>query len=129
MDPRLVAEFQLIQKYYPDAELREDGWIRLPKVFLPTGIWNHDIVEIAIQAPPGYPGNPPYGIYVKPGLRLKSSNEKPGAYEDSLTTPFGEGWGKFSWQHDGWRASADLTAGSNLRNFIQTFAERFREAS
>ncbi len=129
MDARLVAEFQLIQKHYPDAELREDGWIRLPKFSLPSGVWNQSTIEVAIQVPPGYPGNPPYGIYVKPSLRLKSSDQKPGAYEEPATTPFGEGWGKFSWQHDGWHASADLLSGSNLRNFIQTFIERFREGS
>lgn len=130
MKERLDKEIALIRQSFPDAEYREDtGWVRLPKYSLPKGIWQSDIIEISFQIPKGYPGQAPYAFYVKPLLRLKSNNQKPQSYEDNAQTPFGNDWGKVSWQHVNWKPSNDVKSGSNLNNFVSTFIERFKEAS
>jgi len=130
MKERLDAEIALIRAFYPDAEYREDArWVRLPVYRLPPGVWEQEMVEVALQIPPGYPGEAPYGIYVRPGLRLKGSGQRPQNYEEPITIPFGTDWGKFSWQQDGWKPAADMRSASNLMNVIRTFADRFRQGA
>jgi hypothetical protein len=123
----MVQELKLLRREYPDLEYREDGeWFRVPLIQLPPGIWNRDETPVCFQAPPGYPGNPPYGFCVPAGLRL-SDGRLPNNYSEPVSTPFGGQWGKFSWQNDNWRPTGDVLSGSNLLNFVRTFHHRFRE--
>lgn len=130
MQERIKQEVALIHHFYPDAEYHESGWIRIPDYQLPDGIWNFASIEVSAQFPiPGYPGKAPYGIYVRPFLKLKESQAVPTNYTEPVGTPFGNEWGKFSWQPEKWRATADLYSGSNMMDFIRTFADRFKEGN
>ncbi|MBI3632554.1 MAG: hypothetical protein HY225_03835 [Candidatus Vogelbacteria bacterium] len=129
MKERIEAEVALIRRFYLNAEYHEAGWIRIPDYRLPEGIWNQTVIEVLAQFPiPGYPGQAPYGIHVRPCLRLKGL-QMPTNYTEPVGTPFGDNWGKFSWQPEGWRPTADLYSGSNMLDFIRTFIDRFREVT
>ncbi|HXG06097.1 MAG TPA: hypothetical protein VNI77_02085 [Nitrososphaera sp.] len=85
---------------------------------------------MAFQIPlAGYPGVPPYGIYAPAGLTFKGVLPDNYTEPASAQPPFGGTWGVFSWTpEDGqWRATADLVTGSNLLNWVLSFADRFRE--
>ncbi len=129
MKERIETELKLLRKAFPDTEYREEGyWFRIPAYLVPDGIWNVDKVAVAFQAPVGYPGQPPYAFYVQPGLRVKGTDQKPNNYEEPASgVPFEGVWAKFSWQHELWRPTADISSGSNLLNYVRTFADRFRE--
>jgi hypothetical protein len=128
MEERIKKELDLLRKRYPDLEYREDGhWIRIPAYSLPAG-WNRSSTDVAFQIPVGYPGTPPYGIYVPAGLMFKGN--KPNNYQEPAQNqpPFEGSWGIFSWRpRDQWRATANLVTGSNLLNWVMGFADRFRE--
>jgi len=127
---RIEQEIALLKKYFPYLEYREDGdWFLVPSYPLPSG-WSKATTDVAFQLPAaGYPGAPPYGIYTPSGLTFDGS--KPDNYTDPAPAqpPFGGSWGIFSWepQQGQWRATADLLTGSNLLNWVQGFAERFRQ--
>lgn len=128
---RIEVELGLLRKDHPDLEYK-DRWVRIPRFKLPVGIWNADSVELCFEIPAGYPGQAPYGFYVRPEILLKGPNGQaavPGAYASGQQTVFGPGWGKFSWQHDGWRPTADLVSGSNLAGFVRTALDRLMEAA
>lgn len=129
MNERIQAEVTLIRSRYPDAECEEAGvWVRIPAFTLPKG-WSREATDVAFQIPNGYPGVPPYGIYVPSGLLFAGS--QPDNYSDPAGTqpPFPDSWAVFSWlPADGeWRATADLHSGSNLLNWITGFSARFGE--
>lgn len=127
MTERMAQELRLLKREYPDVEYREDGdWFWIPLLPLTGTIWNRGETPVCFQAPPGYPGNPPYGFYVPAGLRL-IDGRLPNNYSEPAPTPFEGQWGKFSWQHENWRATGDLLSGSNLLNFVRTFQHRFQE--
>ncbi len=102
--------------------------MRLPRYPLPPG-WNRTETAVAWQIPPGYPGTPPYGIYVPAGLHFNGS--RPNNYTEPAGTrpPFGGSWGIFSWQpaNGQWRPSTDVAKGVNLLTWVLGFGERFRE--
>ncbi len=127
MQERVDAELALIRRRYPDVKHQRDGnWLLIPSYPLPEG-WNRSREDVATQVPPGYPGSPPYGIYVKAGLLFKG--ERPNNYTEPAGNrpPFEGEWGVFSWTPDEpWRPTADLLGGSNLLNWVIGFAERFR---
>jgi hypothetical protein len=128
MTPRIAQEFELIKKFFPNVEYKEGGWIRLPVFKIMSGSWSKNSEDICFQAPNGYPGQPPYGFYVKGGMQLKNNNQKIGNYTETKETPFGGIWGKFSWQVDGvWQPTADVKSGSNLLSFIRSFNDRLME--
>ncbi len=132
MTPRIEQELTLIRIYFPDVEYLESGggWIRLSNFKLPYGIWSKDMVDVCFQIPSGYPGQAPYGFYVKDGLRLIRNSQIPTNYAVTSETPFGRTWGKFSWQVDGvWQPTADVHSGGNLISFIRSFTDRLLEAN
>jgi hypothetical protein len=129
---RMTAELDLLRRYYPTAEWHPSGaggWIRIPGYkFPPT--WSRDMDTICFEVPAGYPGQAPYAFYVTSGLRLKATGAVPQAYQEGASTPFGGSWGKFSWSHDNtWKPSADVSSGSNLANFVLSFADRLKEGA
>lgn len=128
MEERIQQELALLRSRYPTLEYKDEGrWVRIPSYPLPAG-WNRSATDVAFQIPVGYPGTPPYGFYTPAGLLF--GGEKPSNYQEPAPTqpPFGGTWGIFSWSPEGpWRATADLVSGSNLLNWVQGFADRFRE--
>ncbi len=130
MNPRIEQEIALIRQYFPNAEYKEGGWVRLPNFKIPNDKWMKDNDDFCFQIPTGYPGQPPYGFYVKGGLKPKGNNQNPSNYAEAKDTPFGGMWGKFSWQVDGeWQPTADVRSGSNLISFIRSFNDRLSEAT
>lgn len=132
MSERIKKELELLQRYYPQAEWHEhgeSGWLRIQNFHIHAAHWSRDIVTVCFQVPlAGYPGAAPYAFYVEGGLRLKGTDTRPQSYEEPSATPFPGTWGRLSWQQDGtWRPTTDLTSGSNLANFVQSFQDRFKE--
>jgi len=130
---RIAAELDLLRQFFPQAEWHEAGageWVKIPDYPLPPGIWNREHETVCFEVPPAYPGQAPYAFCVTAGLRLRHSTGLPQNYQEGAATPFPGSWGRFSWAHDGtWRPTADLSSGSNLSNFVLTFADRLKEAS
>jgi len=129
MTPRIEQELELIRKYYPDAECREDGWVRLPAFMIKSDSWSKKSEDFCFRIPNGFPAQPPYGFFVKGGLAHKN-NRAVLNYTLSPETPFGGIWGKFSWQVDrAWLVRADARRGNNLLSFIRSFNERLMEGN
>jgi hypothetical protein len=125
MRERLAQELDLLKKYFPSIEYKEEGWFKIPGFALPDG-WNRSVTDVAFQARPEYPGTPPYGIYVPSGIQFKG--QTPTNYNDTASPqpPFGGSWGILSWSvEDGtWKATANLLSGSNLLNWARSIADR-----
>jgi hypothetical protein len=131
MEAWVRAEIELLKKRFPDLEIRPDLWCRFPQYRLPPGIWSVDVVELAFQVPPQLPGAQPYGFWVRPELALKNGGAI-GSYTPNVTIPLGSGWGQFSWAPEAWTPAADvsdITTGTNMVNFVESFAVRLREPS
>ena len=128
MQERIDQELTLLRQRYGDVEYRAEGrWVRVPAYRVPPD-WNRTVTDVAFQIPIGYPGTQPYGICVPAGLLFK--NEKPNDYVEPAdpAPPFDGTWGRFSWTPEGaWQPSTNITAGSNLVNWVVGFADRFRE--
>ena len=129
MEERIKQELALLHRHFPDLEYKEGGqWVRILSYRLPEG-WNRSSTDAVFQIPVGFPGVPPYGIYVPIGLLFQEA--APQNYKEPAPTqpPFPGKWGIFSWAPaDGqWRATADLSTGYNLLNWVMGFADRFRE--
>ncbi len=86
---------------------------------------------MAFPIPVGYPGTPPYGIYVPAGILFNSMRPKDYTEPAPSQPPFGGTWGIFSWTlGDGqWRPAADAASGPNLVNWVLGFGVRFREGT
>lgn len=131
MHERIQQELRLLRQRWPDLEYREEGnWARIPSYALPNG-WNREVTEVAFAIPVGYPGTPPYGIYVPSGILFGGARPKDYTEPAPAQPPFGGTWGIFSWAPgDGqWRPAAEPVSGSNLVNWVLGFAVRFREGT
>jgi len=129
MQQRIDQELALLRKYYPDLEYRPEGhWLRIPAYPLAEG-WSRIVTDVAFQVPIGFPGTPPYGIYIPVGLTFNGARPNNYAEPASTQPPFGGSWGVLSWAPaDGqWRPTADPITGSNLLNWTRGFADRFKE--
>ena len=129
MKERIDQELVLLRQRYPDLEYKPEGhWVRIPSYPLPSG-WSRTVTDVGFQIPIGYPGTPPYGIYVPAGVLFNGS--RPKCYTEPTPTqpPFGGTWGIFSWApaESQWRPAEEVRAGSNLLNWVTGFADRFRE--
>lgn len=129
MEERIAQEILLLRKHYSRLEYRDEGrWFYIPGYPLQEG-WNRHHTDVAFQVSVGYPAAPPYGIYVPAGLTYK--DQLPSNYNAAaaLQPPFEGKWGIFSWTpNDGqWHPTAELVTGSNLLNWVASFAERFKE--
>lgn len=127
MNERIGQELALLRGCYPDLEHVVEGhWVRFPSYRVPPRLWNLEWIEVCFQIPAALPGQAPYGFYARPELRL-ADGARPNNYEYPVGTPFGEGWGKFSWQLQPWAPAAEPSSGTNLVNFAQSFVDRLRE--
>lgn len=129
MTERLREDLERLRARYPDVVFREDGqWVFLPKYLVPTDAWERTDYTVCFQLRPGYPDIGPYGINVSPPPRGKDGRG-PSNYADAPDPqpPFDGTWGRFSWELDGWRATADLVSGSTLLNYVESIRKRFEE--
>ncbi|MBW7932344.1 MAG: hypothetical protein H3C62_01775 [Gemmatimonadaceae bacterium] len=129
MQDRIDAEVAMLRARFPNLEYQREGqWMLIPRYGVPTG-WSASETDAAFQIPVGYPGTPPYGIYVPVGLTFDGQRANNYSEPAPVQPPFGGCWGIFSWAPaDGaWRPTANPTAGSNLLNWALGFAERLRE--
>lgn len=129
MDERVKIEIEMLRARYPNLEISPDErWVLVPSYPLPLD-WNLSSADVVFQIPIGYPGTPPYGIYVPAGLLFQENRPKNYTEPAPSQPPFAGTWGIFSWQsQDGkWYPKADPIAGSNLLNWVIGFMDRFRE--
>ncbi len=131
MDDRIEQELDLLRRHYSEVHYLEEGyWVLIQDYQIPPGpAWNCQASDIIFQIPSGYPGTPPYGFYVPSGISC--DGRAPESYKEPAENkpPWPGEWGFFSWQHDGWRPSADLLSGSNLVNLVRSFSRRFEEGA
>jgi hypothetical protein len=126
MIDRVHAEVELVRSRYPSLEFRDsDFWARISDYSLPPG-WGRESAEIAFQVPRDMFGQQPYGFWVRPPLQTPGGGV-PTNTSGPVTTGFGEGWQQFSWAPEAWRPGAEPHNGSNLLDFVHSFAERLRE--
>lgn len=126
---RIEQELALLRTRYGHLEYQGDGqWVRLPGYQLPTG-WSPEVLDVVFQIPVGFPGTPPYGIYVASGLTFGACVPNNYAEPAPSQPPFGGTWGILSWApvEGGWHVTSDPSTGSNLLNWALGIAERFRE--
>lgn len=127
---RIDQELELLRSVFPNLDCSPDRrFVRLPGYGVPAaGIWKSDRVTLALQFPAGYPGQKPYGFFVNPPLELLSggtiANVTP-----STEPPWPGPWLKFSWDPPEWQPTEDVYSGSNMLNFVLTFADRLREGA
>ena len=128
MATRIEQEVDLLRPAFPNLDYRkQDQWVLIPAYQLPPG-WEPSLVDISILIPAEYPKNPPYGIYVRPELHFKGEGPDRYKYPAPNQPPFGGTWGVFSWAPEGaWAPKAEITHGSNLYNWVQSFRQRFLE--
>jgi hypothetical protein len=127
MSERIAEEIELIRSHFPSLEFREeDFWARLCDYQLPDG-WNREQVEVAFQVPRDLFGQEPYGFWIRPFISLSNGTAPTDASPDPVTTGFGEGWQQFSWSPDDWRPGPDVRSGTNLLDFVRSFARRLAE--
>lgn len=128
MTDRVRAELELIRTRYPELEFREeDHWARIPS-YPVLDDWGVERVEIAFRVPANLPGEQPYGFWVRPPLTA------PGGVAATNTsgpveTGFGSGWQQFSWSPEIWRPGAEPRQGTNMLDFVRSFAHRLREVN
>ena len=126
MSERTEAELELIRSAYPDVEFRsQELWARIPAYRLPEG-WGPEHAEIAFRVPRDVFGEEPYGFWVRPPLQLPGGGV-PTNSSGPVATVFGEGWQQFSWAPDGWRPAAELRCGTNMLDWVRSFARRLKE--
>jgi hypothetical protein len=125
MNERVEAEAAIVRAAYSEMECREDGWARIPAYPIPPG-WGVEIAEAAFLFPPGLPGQKPYGFWIRPPLLLPN-----GTWPTNSTpanTGFGSGWQQFSWDVD-WSPGAEPEQGTNMLDWVRSFALRLREVN
>lgn len=129
MTNRIQDELALLRTRYPDLEFREEGqWVLLPKYNAPDGLWSCLWPDICFQIHSAYPGQKPYGFYVRLPFALLSGTEILNV-TPSEEPPFDGAWLKFSWDAPDWHATDELQAGSNLLNWALTFRKRLEEGA
>ncbi|ALA59343.1 multiubiquitin domain-containing protein [Nitrospira moscoviensis] len=127
-EDRIRQELAMLRGGWPDLQYVPEGhWVRIPRYVTSKDIWMFTEPEVCFQIPAGLPGQNPYAFYVRPHMLLTGGGI-PGSYTfPADSTPFGTGWGRFSWQLEPWQPHADVAKGSNMVNFVLSFADRFRQ--
>lgn len=129
-ESRADQELRLLRAWFGEAlEYRSDGqWVRVSEYQIPSDLWTPDTIEVCFQLPPGLPGQAPYAFHVRPQLLLMNGATI-NNYTFPTATPFGDGWGTFSWQLAEWCPGAEPCSGTNMLDFARSIADRFREGA
>jgi hypothetical protein len=126
---RLEEEVALVRSGYPELQvMHEVLWALIPSYPIPEDLWTCGTVEIAFQFPQNLPGQQPYGFWVRPGLELQGGGAI-NNYTYPISTPFGEGFGQFSWAPEVWAPAANVAAGTNMLDFVRSFLRRLEEGA
>ena len=126
MMERIRAELELVRSHYPDLEFRdEDFWARIPTYPIPEE-WGRRHAAVAFQVPRDFFGQQPYGFWIHPPLELPGGGV-PSNTSGPVATPFGDGWQQFSWAPEIWRPGPEPRNGTNLLDFVRSFALRLSE--
>jgi hypothetical protein len=124
---RVEAELGLIRSEYPGLEFRdEDLWARIP-AYPVSPDWGTDEVELAFQVPPDLFGQAPYGFWVRPMLLLPGGGFPTNSNQEPVVTGFGAGWQQFSWTPELWQPGPEPLGGTNLLDWVRSFAGRLGE--
>ncbi len=124
---RIEQELELVRAVVPGLQLHGKDWGLLPGQKLPEK-WAPSTCDIAFQIPNGYPGAQPYGIFVPATITFNGT--APRKFTASAPQcPFPGKWGLLSWQPESWKPGATPTSGTNLVNWILSFAKRFQEGA
>jgi hypothetical protein len=130
-EARLELEMLLLKGHFGAALVREGTWFLVPDYAVGAEGWNREKTAVSFRAQVGYPGTPPYGIFVPAGIRFNGA--MPQNYQEPVgeRPPFPGEWGLFSWGPDDgqWRPGSTPREGSNLLNFALSFANRFRQGA
>lgn len=128
---RLELEALLLRGRFGANLVREGAWFLVSTYPVAGNGWNRDKTQVSFRAQVGYPGTPPYGIFVPAGMRFNGAMPK--NYQEPVAErpPFPGEWGLFSWAPDDgqWRPGATPREGSNLLNFALSFANRFHQGA
>ena len=128
MIERIPAELELLKFHYPGLQYRDDDhWLLIAGFPTCSEAWTQTAADVAFKFP-DLPGQPPYGFWVRPGLSLKSGTGVQN-YSYPVETPFGPGFGQFSWAPDEWRPASDVRLGSNMLRWVESFKVRLAEGS
>jgi hypothetical protein len=123
---RIAEELALLRTIYPDLEHHSDGdWVRIPAYPLDGALWGLTSCEVVFKIP--IPGQPPYAFWVRPGLSVRGG--PPQNYTFPVETPFGAGWGQFSWAPETWEPGASVARGANMMRWAESFAVRLAEGA
>ena len=126
MIDRVRAEVELVRSRYPMLEFREDDfWARIADYPLPEA-WGRPSTELAFQVPRDIFGQQPYGFWIRPPL-VAPGGGPPTNTSGPVATGFGEGFQQFSWAPEIWKPGVEPRNGSNLLDFVRSFAQRLRE--
>lgn len=129
MMDRVHAEIELVRCHYRTLEFREqDFWGLIPDYPLPEDWRRGDSTEVAFQVPRDLFGQQPYGFWVRPPLTTPSGGP-PTNTSGPVATGFGDGFQQFSWAPEVWQPGAHPHNGSNLLDFVRSFAQRLREVN
>jgi len=83
-EARLDLEMQLLQGHFGEAVARNGAWFQVNDYAVQCGEWNRKKTPVAFRAQVGYPGTPPYGIFVPAGIRFN------GALPQNYQEPVGD---------------------------------------
>lgn len=124
---RRTAEFALIREEYPGVEQVDGLWAFIPDYPIPAG-WEAQVpTDLAFQFPAELPAQEPYGFWLRPALVLPGGGGPPSNSSAPVETPLGGDWQQFSWAFDGWAPGPEPRAGSNMLDFVRSFARRLSE--
>jgi hypothetical protein len=123
---RRTAELELIREEYPGVEEVDGLWARIPDYPIPADWEAQSPTELAFQFPAELPAQEPYGFWLRPALVLPGGGT-PSNSSAPVETPLGADWQQFSWAFDGWAPGPEPRAGSNMLDFVRSFARRLRE--
>jgi len=128
-DERLLTEVALVRADFPGLEFQEhDLWARIPVYPLRDG-WGRESVEIAFRFPRDTLTEEPYGFWVRPALVLPGGGTPTNASDAPLETGFGPGFQQFSWAPEAWRPTPEVRCGTNMRDWVRSFARRLEQVN
>jgi hypothetical protein len=128
-DDRVMAEVALVRARFADLDFNEhDLWGRIATYPLPVG-WGPESTEIAFRFPRDTLAEEPYGFWVRPPLTLPGGGNPTDASPGTVETGFGAGYQQFSWAPDGWHPKPDVRCGTNMLDWVRSFARRLAQVN
>ena len=127
VNARIEAELALLRQHFEHVEHVLENrmhWFSVQSLKMPEG-WTPSRVAVVFSITEGYPGAEPYGFLVP--VELSLHGQRLAASGAPHQPPFVGSWVFLSWAPEGWRATAEIHAGSNLLAWVRTFPFRMEE--